>query len=340
MLCLLTVSMTVFFFMCFADMAQTHHYSLVNQGNTKFPWSWVPVCLCGCSGGRQAGQGAAGTYFLQEWHSRSPGQPPPAWRWAGWAPRGAGSPHAARSRRTAAPLLSSIIQAVFPAWNEEKQWKISSLLPECSSQRRGWDMISTDPVHTQTHSHTPLPWHTVGSGCAPRTSLPSTWSLSSPVCQSLGAAVVSRQGSSSHSEHAPLLHPPSLIRVIAMEICYSNTEILELPSGEEDLKGPRCGGWSLLYSSSAPKGHALFLADTGCCHPYKRVLGNFCVCCCNSWGDCAEIHSSHPLLSCNSKGDFILWGIKWKDNSEVCLAKWSCRPAGLYFGEESIMVFV
>lgn len=36
-----------------------------------------------------------------------------------------------------------------------------------------------------------------------------------------------------------------------MEICYSNTEKLELPRGEEDLKGPRCGGWSLLHFSSA-----------------------------------------------------------------------------------------
>lgn len=47
----------------------------------------------------------------------------------------------------------------------------------------------------------------------------------------------------------PLCIPPSLIRVIAMEICYSNTEKLELPSGEEDLKGPQCGGWSVLSSS-------------------------------------------------------------------------------------------
>lgn len=150
-------------------------------------------------------------------------------------------------------------------------------------------------AHTNPLAHPTAVTRPGGSRCPPRTSLPSTWSFSSPVCQTLGAAVVSRQSSSSHSEHAPLLHPPSLIRVIAMEICYSNTEILELPSGEEDLKGPQCDGWSLLYFS-APKGQALSLADTGCSHPHKRVLGNFCVCCCYSQRDCAEIQSSHPLL--------------------------------------------
>lgn len=127
-LCLLAVSMTVVF-MCFADMAQTHHYSLVNQATQSSPGAECPCGCWGCSGGRQAGQGAAGTYFLQEWHSQSPGQPPRASRWAGRAPRGAGFPHASHSTQTAAPLLSSIIQAVFPAWNKEKQWKSAVCSP-------------------------------------------------------------------------------------------------------------------------------------------------------------------------------------------------------------------
>lgn len=90
-----------------------------------------------------------------------------------------------------------------------------------------------------------------------------------------------------HSEHAPLLHPPSLIRVIAMEICYSNAEKLEMPSGEDDLKGPQWDEWSLL---------CLLCSQGPCPSPWQthqRVLGNFCVSCCISY---AEIHSSHPLL--------------------------------------------
>lgn len=67
-----------------------------------------------------------------------------------------------------------------------------------------------------------------------------------------GAAETSRRDSSIHSEHASPCIPPSPIRVIAMEICYSNTEKLELPSGGEDLKGPQCCGWSLLFSAFTP----------------------------------------------------------------------------------------
>lgn len=287
-----------FFFMCFADMAQTYHYSLVNQATPSSRGAECPCGCCGCSGGRQAGQGAAGTYFLQEWHSRGPGQPPRAWRWAGWAPRGAGFPHASHSRRTATPLLSSIIQAVFPAWNKEKQWKISSLLPARSSQRRGMRHDEHRPrAHTNPLAHTTAVTRH-GLQMHPKDQLaqylifvlpcvPDPWSScgeQARLQQPLWAC-------------APSASPRSLIRVIAMEICYSNTEILELPRGE-DLKGPQCDGWSLMHSSSAPKGHALFLADSGFCHPNKRVLGNFCVAVIPE-GAVLKYTAPIPCFSCN-----------------------------------------
>lgn len=72
-----------------------------------------------------------------------------------------------------------------------------------------------------------------------------------------GGAETSRRDSGIHSEHASPCIPPSPIRVIAMEICYSNTEKLELPSGGEDLKGPQCCGWSLLLSSASTPSKAI-----------------------------------------------------------------------------------
>lgn len=180
------------------------------------------------------------TYFRQEWHSPSPGWPPQASRLAGPAPRRAGSPRASHSRQTAAPSLASVIQALFPAWNEEKEWKSAV----CSLQRRRWSVICEElQVHAKPHACITVVW----AAMLPKDQFAQYLSF----LFTRGAAETSRRDSSIHSEHASPCIPPSPIRVIAMEICYSNTEKLELPSGGEDLKGPQCCGWSLLFSSAS-----------------------------------------------------------------------------------------
>lgn len=151
--------------MCFADTLQMHRYSLSNQAMQRPPGAQG---LCGCSGlsgGKHTEHGAAGghectagTYFLQEWHSRSPGWLPQGSHLAGQPSRWPGWPHASRSRQTAMSWLSAVIPAIFPAWNEEKQ-RNSAV---CSPQRRGWDVVSTDPhAHTKPHSRTLQP-HATG----------------------------------------------------------------------------------------------------------------------------------------------------------------------------------
>lgn len=72
----------------------------------------------------------------------------------------------------------------------------------------------------------------------------------------------------------PPAFPPSLIRVIAMEICHGNTEKLELPSGGEDLKGPQIGGWPLLCpSASTPQRPPPSLGEHRLLPPPREGLG-------------------------------------------------------------------
>lgn len=96
-----------------------------------------------------------------------------------------------------------------------------------------------------------------------------------------GGAETSRRDSGIHSEHASPRIPPSPIRVIAMEICYSNTEKIGAAKWRRGFKGT-----TMLWMVTAAllclhpfQGHLLSSVDTSCCHPHQRILGKVWVGC-------------------------------------------------------------
>lgn len=110
-----------------------------------------------------------------------------------------------------------------------------------------------------------------------------------------------------------------------MEICYSNTEKLELPSGEEDLKGPRCSGWLLLYSSStsAPQRPCSLRGQHWPPPPAWGALRQFlCLLLLFPKGLCWNMQlPSLSLAVTHLEWDFVLGGFKWDEISEVSLEK-------------------